>query len=163
MKARRLLNGTHICAGNDRRAIPSLPRSGSGAVTLREFDMDAKRFVADGFVLPEAKSGVDWVDGDMLLLSRASGEDIATTSGYSRTVRLWRRGETVEQAPVVFEVPPEHMSASSHIDDSGPVPRTWFVDRTDFFNLNAWLADERGAKTKLDLPTSVWLLTYQDC
>ncbi|WP_454621688.1 prolyl oligopeptidase family serine peptidase [Bradyrhizobium cenepequi] len=157
-----LLNWTSMRPGNDRRAMLSLSRGGSDAVTLREFDMDAKRFVTDGFILPEAKGGVDWVDDDTLLLSSAYGEGMATASGYSRTVRLWRRGEAVERAPVVFDVPADHMSASSQVDDSSPVPRTWYIDRLDFFNLNAWLGDETGAKTKLDLPTSIWLLAYQD-
>ena len=78
---------------SDSRAILSLSRGGSDAVTLREFDIDTKHFVAGGFVLPEAKGGVDWLDADTLLLSSAYGEDMATTSGYARTVRLWRRGE----------------------------------------------------------------------
>ncbi|MGX9430786.1 MULTISPECIES: prolyl oligopeptidase family serine peptidase [Bradyrhizobium] len=157
-----LLSWTSMRPGNDRRAMLSLSRGGSDAVTLREFDMEAKRFVADGFVLPEAKGGVDWVDDDTLLLSSAYGEGMATHSGYARTVRLWRRGEAVERAPVVFDVPADHMSASAQVDDSGPVPRVWFVDRLDFFNLSAWLGDETGAKTKLDLPTSIWLLADQD-
>lgn len=157
-----LLNSMSTRPGNDRRAILSLSRGGSDAVTLREFDMDAKRFVADGFTLPEAKGGVDWVDDDTLLLSSAYGESMATTSGYARTVRLWRRGEAVEQAPVVFDVPADRMSASGQVDDSGPLPRMWFVDRLDFFNQTAWLGDETGPKTKLDLPTSIWLLAYQD-
>jgi len=46
----------------------SLSRGGSDAVRLREFDMDAKRFVADGFVLPEAKGGATLFDADTLLL-----------------------------------------------------------------------------------------------
>ena len=50
-----------------------------------------------GFVLPEAKGGVDWLDADTLLLSSAFGEGMATTSGYARTVRRWRRGEPVER------------------------------------------------------------------
>ena len=62
---------------------------------LREFDVDTKAFVADGFALPEAKGGAEWFDADTLLLSSAYGDDMATTSGYARTVRLWRRGTDV--------------------------------------------------------------------
>jgi len=38
----------------------------------------------------------------------------------------------------------------------------WFIDRIDFFNFNAWLGDETGAKVKLDLPTDIWLEAHQD-
>ena len=88
-------------------------------MTLREFDLDTKAFVAGGFTLPEAKSGVEWIDADTLLLSSALGEGMATTSGYARTVRLWRRGEPVERAPVLFEVPADRMAAYCSVDDTG--------------------------------------------
>src|SRR4051812_15069262 len=96
------------------RTILSLSRGGSDAVTMREFDIDARAFVPDGFFLPEAKGGVDWVDKDTLLLSSAYGEGMATTSGYARTIRLWRRGEPVEQAPVIFEAPVDRMAVYSN-------------------------------------------------
>ncbi len=92
------------------RAIVSLSRGGSDAAVLREFDVDTKAFVSGGFTLPEAKGGAAWIDADTLLLSSAYGEDMATTSGYARTVRLWRRGTDVRQAPVLIETTPEHMA-----------------------------------------------------
>ena len=64
-----LLAWTQMLPGSDRRAILSLSRGGSDAATLREFDLNAKAFVDDGFVLPEAKSGAAWLDADTLLLS----------------------------------------------------------------------------------------------
>ena len=119
---------------------------------LREFDVDTKAFVTDGFVLPEAKSSA-WLDADTLLLSSAYGEGMATTSGYPRTVRLWRRGTDVKQAPVVFDTAPGNMSAFAGVDRTDASPRVWFSERLDFFNHHLWLGDEAGAKTKLDLPT----------
>src|SRR5207253_2700442 len=89
-RQRRLTPGTS-------RVITALSRGGSDAVTLREFDLDAKAFVGGGFSLPEAKSGVEWLDADTLLLSSALGDGMATNSGYARTVRLWRRGARVER------------------------------------------------------------------
>jgi prolyl oligopeptidase len=157
-----LWGGTATLPPTHARAILSLSRGGSDAVMLREFDTDAKAFVPDGFVLPEAKGGVDWIDKDTLLLSSAYGEDKVTTSGYARTVRLWRRGEPVDQAPVIFEVQTDRMAAYCNFDDTGPVPRVWFIDRLDFFNQNIWLGDETGAKIKLELPTDVWMEAHRD-
>ena len=96
--------------GTHDRAILRLSRGGSDAVVLREFDLASRTFVKDGFVLPEAKGWVSWLDPDTLLLSSAWGGDV-TTSGYARTVRLWRRGSDAAQAPVLFEVPRESMTA----------------------------------------------------
>ena len=65
-------------------AILRLSRGGSDAVVLREFDLSTCLFVSNGFVAPEAKGGVSWVDRDTLLMYRATGEDDTTTSGYAR-------------------------------------------------------------------------------
>jgi prolyl oligopeptidase len=157
-----LLSSAHTQAGQASRAILALSRGGSDAVTLREFDVETRAFVTDGFVLPEAKSGVAWFDADTLLLSSAHGEGMATTSGYARTVRLWRRGTDVSSAPAIFETTAENMSAYCDVDRTDSNPRTWFIDRIDFFNLTLWLGDETGAKVKLDLPTDIWFEAYQD-
>ena len=157
-----LLGWTQPLPGKHPRTIVALSRGGSDAVTLREFDLDARAFVTGGFFLTEAKSGVEWLDPDTLLLSSAYGEGMATTSGYARTVRLWRRGESVDHAPVIFEALPDRMAVYCNVDNTGPAPRVWFIDRLDFFNFHAWLGDEAGAQVKLDLPTSIWLEAHQD-
>ena len=144
------------------RAMLSLSRGGSDAVTLREFDIHAKSFVTDGFVLPEAKGSAGWLDADTLLLSSAFGEGMATTSGYGRTIRLWRRGTDVGQAPVLFETTPDSMGVFTDVDRTAAIPRIWFVERLGFFDVNLWLGDETGAKTRLDLPTDIWTQAHRD-
>ena len=143
------------------RAMLSLSRGGSDAVTLREFDITAKSFVKDGFIVPEAKGGAEWLDADTLLLSSAFGGNI-TTSGYARTIRLWGRGTDVDQAPVVFETTPDSMGVFSNVDRTAATPRIWFVEQLGFFDVNLWLGDETGAKTRLDLPTDIWTEAHQD-
>ena len=156
-----LLSGIATMPGSSR-AVLSLSRGGSDAVTLREFDMATKSFVADGFTLPEAKGGLDWLDADTLLLSSAHGEGMATSSGYARTVRLWRRGQPVDQAEVIIETVAAHMMIHGMVDDTGPEPRAWIVDQIDFFNHAIWLRDAAGSMTKLDLPTGIWLQAHGD-
>ncbi|MBR0720513.1 prolyl oligopeptidase family serine peptidase [Bradyrhizobium manausense] len=144
------------------RVILSLSRGGSDAVVLREFDGETKSFVSDGFVLPEAKGSVDWLDPDTLVLSSAYGEGMATTSGYARTVRLWRRGQPIEQAEVIFETTADRMRVYCGVDDTGAAPRAWIIDQVDFFNFAIWLRDATGTLTQLDLPTDVWMQAHRD-
>ncbi|WP_298245785.1 prolyl oligopeptidase family serine peptidase [uncultured Bradyrhizobium sp.] len=144
------------------RAMLSLSRGGSDAVVLREFDMATKSFVADGFTLPEAKGGADWLDADTLLLSSAHGEGMATTSGYARTVRLWRRGQSVEQAAVLFEAPASDMAAYGHIDRMTPDRKIWFGRMLDFFNYSVSIGDRTGPVSKIDLPTAIELQAHGD-
>lgn len=41
-------------------ALIALSRGGADATVVREFDMETRQFVDDGFNLPEAKSSVSW-------------------------------------------------------------------------------------------------------
>ncbi|MDW8480088.1 MAG: hypothetical protein RML12_10255 [Xanthomonadales bacterium] len=84
-------------------ALVRLSRGGADATVVREFDLRAKRFVADGFRLPEAKSSVSWRSRDEIFVGTDFGPGSLTDSGYPRTARLWRRGTPLAEAPVVFE------------------------------------------------------------
>ena len=87
-----------------RRGLVRLSRGGADANVTREFDLETRRFLDDGFKLPEAKTSAAWMDEDRLLVATPlGGEEFATQSGYARTVRLWRRGTPFIEAPIVFE------------------------------------------------------------
>ena len=144
------------------RAILRLSRGGSDAVVLREFDLHTRAFVEGGFCLAEAKSSAAWLDQDHLLLSSAFGSGMATDSGYARTVRLWRRGERVEDASTLFETTQDNMAAFAYKDLTQKDETIWFGDRPGFFDERCWVGDRTGPKTRLDLPTDTELGVFGD-
>ena len=144
------------------RAILRLSRGGSDAVVLREFDIAAKAFVADGFYLPEAKGGVSWLDQDTLLLSSAYGDGRATTSGYANSVRLWRRGSDAGAAPVLFETTADRMSVWGGLDRTQDEETVWFAERPAFFDIVLWKGDRSGPKVRLDLPEDSDMDAHRD-
>ncbi len=85
-----------------RRCLVSLSRGGADAAVVREFDTRAKAFQAGGFVLPEAKSSVQWRTEDEIWVGTDFGEGSLTTSGYARLVKLWKRGTPLKQARTVY-------------------------------------------------------------
>lgn len=87
--------------GNELCLI-TLSAGGEDAATLREFNLRTASFVKDGFVLPRSKQDAVWVDKDTLLIARDWGPGTMTTSGYPFVVKLWKRGEPLEQAKEVF-------------------------------------------------------------
>ena len=136
-----------------RRGLVQLSRGGADAIVTREFDLTARRFVDDGFVLPEAKFGAAWIDADTLLVSvTLGGEEYETTSGYPRTVRRWRRGTPFETAPVVFECERTEMLAWGWREHSPKKPRTFFIKRTDFFHSVLYLESDDGSLRPFDIP-----------
>ncbi|MGI9501628.1 MAG: prolyl oligopeptidase family serine peptidase, partial [Geminicoccaceae bacterium] len=144
------------------RAIVRLSRGGSDAVVLREFDLTTRSWVEDGFYLPEAKGGIAWLDRETLLLSSAIGEGMATTSGYSRTVRLWRRGEDVEHAPVLFETETDNLRSWALVDRTAGREDIWFGDWPGFFEQRWWIGDRSGPKTRIDLPADAGFQVRSD-
>jgi len=143
--------------GHDR-ALLRLSRGGGDAVVLREFDLASRTFVPDGFVLPEAKGGAAWLDRDTLLLISALGG--VTRSGYARTVRRWDRGTASEQAPILFEADPAHMSAWGGYERR--LDRLFFVDQLGFFDREVHVGTRAGPDRQLDLPTDAAVLWDRD-
>jgi prolyl oligopeptidase len=80
-----------------------LSRGGSDDVEMREYDLNIKAFVENGFFIPEAKGSVDWIDENTLLISTNFGEGTLTTSGYPRITKIWKRGTPLSEAKTLYE------------------------------------------------------------
>ncbi len=96
---------------DDRRALVLLAPGGGDAAEVREFDLERKAFVADGFHLPAAKSLVTWRDADSIYVGTDFGPDSLTRSGYPRQVKVWRRGTALSAAMPLYEASIDSISA----------------------------------------------------
>ncbi len=106
-----VFKGIQYAPGESSRSIFYLSPGGSDALYLKEFDLDARQFITDGFNVGKAKSEVQWIDIDHIYIASDFGEGTLTTSGYPRIVKRWERGTKLEDAEIVFEVPAEDMGA----------------------------------------------------
>jgi prolyl oligopeptidase len=122
-----------------RRALITLSRGGADAGVVREFDLGRREFVTDGFVLPEAKSSVDWIDADQLYVATDFGPGTLTTSGYPRTVRQWRRGTPLAQAELVYEGKADDISVYAYHDDTEGFERDFVGRILDFYRSELYL------------------------
>ena len=146
--------GPSTLPGTHDIAMIALSVGGGDATVVREFDMERRVFIADGFTLPEAKTDAVWYDRDTLIVSSALGEGMATTSGYARTVKVWRRGSDFAEAKIVFEVPEDHLACGVEVV---PVatgePLVVYADVIDFFHNDDNVGTLEGPQTRLDLPS----------
>ena len=120
-----------------RRCLVQLSRGGADATVVREFDLVAKRFVPaaeGGFVLPEAKSNVAWIDADTLWVGTDFGPGSLTASGYTRVVKRWRRGTPIGAAQTVYEGRTEDVYAFVSVDRTPGFERTVFFRAPDFYS-----------------------------
>ena len=92
------------CLGPDfKKCLVSLSDGGKDASVLREYDIETKTFVEDGFFAPEAKQYSDWINEDQVLIATDFGEGTLNESGYARQVRIWNRGDNLLSSEILFE------------------------------------------------------------
>ncbi|WP_395699273.1 prolyl oligopeptidase family protein [Aquabacterium sp.] len=151
------------CLGPDyRRCLLRLSRGGADAVVVREFDVQAKRFVDDGFKLPEAKSQVDWIDENTVYVGTDFGPGSMTDSGYPRIVKRWQRGQPLAQAVTVFEGKPKDVYAFATVDRTPGFERTLFGRASDFYNSELSLLQADGKLQVLDRPSDSDFTFWRD-
>jgi prolyl oligopeptidase len=143
--------GSSLLKPSYDRALVSLSRGGADAIVAREFDVNSKSFVKDGFILPEAKSRVAWRDIDSVFVGTDFGPGSLTNSGYPRIVKEWRRGATLDQAAQVFEGQPDDVSVSASRSKTPGFERDW-VSRSITFYTNELFLRREGKMTKIEKP-----------
>lgn len=126
-----------------RRCLMRFSRGGKDAAVVREFDIEKKSFVKDGFKLPEAKTRVEWIDENNLIVGTDFGTGSQTLSGYPRIMKLWKRGDELTKAKTVFEVKTSDVSA--HVDNfSDAQGRHILLTRwISFFEQESFIYDEK--------------------
>ena len=145
-----------ICLpGNPSRCLLRLSDGGKDAVVLREFDLENKNFVDGGFSVDEAKTNVDWVDANTLIIGTDFGPGSVTTSGYARTLRLWRRGTDINDAEQIIEVGLEDMSVGINTVAEDDARYSFVTRRPDFFTEQNWLVTPDGALAEIPFPIDV--------
>ena len=143
------------------RALVGLSRGGSDASIVREFDMATRKFVVDGFELPEAKSQVAWADPDTVLVGTDFGEGSLTESGYPRVVRRWRRGTPLSDAETVFEGARSDVRVSASVDRTPGFERTLLGRAIDFWNEEIY--ELRGPELiRIDAPTDAGVSIHRE-
>ena len=137
---------------SEKKALFFLSPGGSDANFCREFDLEKRCFLSNGFQLNESKGGAHYVNEDLLRIERKFDDDSVTTSGYARTVRELKRGDKEESANIIFEIKKEDMYAYSKIIHDGPSEYAFLGRVIDFYNIEEYLYQNGEAKL-LNLPT----------
>ncbi len=134
------------------KCMIALSRGGKDAVVVREFDVSQKAFVPDGFKLAEAKSDVGWFDRDTLIVGTDFGEGSLTTSGYPRVLKIWHRGESLEDAKTLYEGQNEDVAVGYSRDFASARNVSLIVRDVTFYEADYWLADDLSNLVKVPVP-----------
>ena len=134
------------------RCLVSLSDGGKDAVEVREYDLKAKAFVADGFRLPQGKQDATWLDADTVLVGRDWGPGTMTTSGYAFVVKRLKRGQPLDQAVEVFRGQQSDVGANAVVLHDGDGHTVVLYSRNvTFYESETWIDTPKGP-ARLALP-----------
>ncbi|HYC73334.1 prolyl oligopeptidase family serine peptidase [Brevundimonas sp.] len=150
--------GADCLAPDETRCLISLSDGGKDAVVVREFDTTTGLWVEDGFILPEGKHRLEWLDRDTLLVATDFGPNTLTESGYPFIVKALKRGQTLAQATEVYRGDIGDggygVSPSVFRDKDGRIEAVLFHRPLDTFRAETWRWVD-GRTVKLNLPERV--------
>lgn len=143
--------GAQVLKPECKLALVYLSRGGADANVIREFDIEKKKFVKEGFQIPEAKGQMYWIDENSVYVSTDFGEGSLTNSGYPRIVKLWKRWMPIERAKVIFEGKKEDMQVGAYYDDTKGFERHFVYRAISFYEKELFLLEE-GKLRKIEVP-----------
>jgi prolyl oligopeptidase len=143
------------------RCLISLSHGGADATVEREFDLKTRSFVADGFVLPESKSTMSWIDRDHVFLGCAFDSTQMTQSGYPRIVKQWTRGTPLHSATLVYEGKAADVGSGAFHDFTAGFERDFVICAPTFFSNQLFL--RRGDQLiKIEKPDDAEARAFRD-
>ena len=133
------------------RFLVELSKGGGDAVVIKEFDVNKKQFLDNGFYMDEAKGSASYVDENTLIVSTDFGEGTTTTSGYPTQVKLWKRGTPLKEAQLIYEGRTSSVGTWGGVMRDGSKAYTMITQAPTFFTSEnlVWIEDKA---VKLDIP-----------
>ncbi len=140
------------CLPEQDRCLVNLSRGGGDAVVVREFDVKSRSFVKGGYELAEAKSSITWLNHDEVLFGTDFGPGSMTTSGYTRIVKLWKRGTPMASAKTIYEGKADDVGVSPIVYHTPEGELPLIVRNVTFFTTTYGVVGEDHKVTPLPLP-----------
>lgn len=139
---------------NKKRALVSLSPGGLDADIVREYCLETKSFLTDGFSLELSKGNATWNSDNELLVMRVFGEDSVTSCGYPRTLRKWKRGDDVKSAVIIYEIPIEESFLYTQTFHFEKNSRVIVYRKRDFYSGELFLLQQDELQ-KISLPEKI--------
>ncbi|TXD51386.1 MULTISPECIES: prolyl oligopeptidase family serine peptidase [unclassified Polaribacter] len=133
------------------RFLVKLSKGGGDAVVTKEFDINKKQFVENGFFIAESKGSANYIDDKTLIVTSDFGEGTMTTSGYPRQVKVWKRGTLLKDAQLIFEGDSTDVSVQGYVTRDGSKQYTLVRKGVTFYARNTFIW-KNDKLIQLDIP-----------
>jgi len=131
--------------------IVNLSKGGGDATVKKEFDVNTKSFIENGFKMDESKGSASYLDDNTLIVSSDFGKGTMTNSGYPRQVKLWKRGTELKDAKLIFEGDVEDVASAGYNLRDGE-KNYFMLSRATTFYTNKSFIWQNEKLVNLELP-----------
>ncbi len=143
------------------RCLVSLSRGGADAEVVREFDLEKKAWVTDGFNVPEAKTSIGWKDENTVYIGTDFGAGSMSSAGYPLITKEWKRGTPLSEAVEIFRGEPTDISAGAYRTwDHGKTRDMAYRSPTTFTGI--YFLRGKDGFARLDLPEDAGIAFWDD-
>src|SRR5690606_21242524 len=136
--------GSACLAPGYSRCLLRLSPAGGDEVELREFDLEQAGFVDGGFRVPKSRAFAHWLDADTVLVMHALDGAPTTLPGWPASARVWKRGEPLSSARVVFEGQASDALLQATVVGGGDAARAVITRAIDYSTFETWLVGAGG-------------------
>ncbi len=156
--------GSNCLTPDYDRCILTLSDGGSDAAVRREFLISERAFVEDGFITPESKGGIEWIDENTVMIGLAIGEEDSTDSGYASVAYRWERGTPYESATEIIRGDRTDVAMwGFRMEDSDGTAYMMMSQAVTFYDTVYWHLPDGGEPMQMPLPAKSSLRAlYQD-
>lgn len=148
--------GANWLEPENKRCLIRISDGGKGAEEQREFDVECKTFVNNGFVIPESNSSFTWIDKNYVYVATPFGEGALTQIGIPRILKRWKRGTALSEAQTIFEADSTDIGVFSYVINT-PEKKYEFIGRAITIPNFETYVNINNELTKLDIPKDFWL------
>ena len=134
------------------RGLLHLSHGGGDEAETREFDLDRGEFVEGGFYVPKSLARIQWLNRDLLLVGQTFTGP-RTVAGHPIAFQLWRRGEPLQSARVIYQGEPTDMLINPYAAGEG-AHRYGVISRSvDAVTFEIHLVYQDGGIERVPLPS----------
>lgn len=140
------------CLAQTARCLLRLSPGGGDEVEIREFDLAQGRFAADGFKVPRSRAFAHWMGPQTVLVETTAGDRPRTAAGWPAQVSLWKRGQPLAQAKVVYEGAATDAILQLSASRDPRMPRGVITRALDYSTFEVHVVEPDGRSHLLPLP-----------
>lgn len=144
--------GSSCLAPEYARCLLRLSPAGGDEAEIREFDLATGDFVAGGYRVPKSRALAHWMSQDQVLVAHTAGDSPKSIAGWPLAFHLWRRGQPLDAAEVVFQGQPSDAIVQASVVEADGKPYAVIARALDYSTFNLTVVDAGGTQRPVSLP-----------